>query len=158
MPTLDGYVYEEKINIQNWIAWSAFWGYGNNWPTDGEIDAIEASPTGTNNVSYHYGNPPNGSQVSTWNNTIHTPSNAQALAEGLQPGTHTIDFAFGRCGAGCGAVSVWYDGREVSLIKGNFVLDGGRNNDPFWIIDSTGQPETGTGNGSITIDYLRVFK
>jgi hypothetical protein len=156
MPTLDGYVYEEQINIQNWIAWSAFWGYGNNWSIDGEIDAIEASPTGQNNVSYHYG--AHDSSVSTWNNTIHTPSNAQALAEGLKPGTHTIDFAFGRCGAGCGAISVWYDGREVSLIKGTYVLDGGRNNDPFWIIDSTGQPETGTGNGSITINYLRIFK
>jgi hypothetical protein len=80
------------------------------------------------------------------------------LAEGLKPGTHIIDFAFGRCGSGCGAISVWYDGRLVSLIKGTYVLDGGRNNDPFWIIDSTGQPETGSGNGSITIDYLRIFK
>ena len=38
-PTADGYVYEAKIEVSNWTQWDAFWGYGNNWPTDGEIDA-----------------------------------------------------------------------------------------------------------------------
>lgn len=156
-PTLDGYVYEEKINVTSWTPWSAFWGYGNNWPTDGEIDALEASPTGQNNVSYHYAGP---SYVSTSNNTITDPANAQQLSE-IAPGTHYVDFTFGRCGAGCGAVAVWYDGVNVALIKGSFVLDGGSNDDPYWIVAaSTGQPEFGScGNpcGTMAVSYLRIF-
>jgi hypothetical protein len=164
-PTTDGSVYEEEVTVSNWTAWTSFWAYGNNWPTDGEIDSIEASPTGQNNVSWHdsTGNP---TGYSTCNNAdgcdanalpITTPSNAAALAHGLSPGTHFIDFAFGTCGAGCGAVSVWYDGSEVALIKGSNVIDGGSQHDGFWLDDSTGKPETGAGTGSITVDYLRTF-
>lgn len=165
-PTIDGYVYEAEINVSSWTPWSAFWGYGNNWPVDGEIDAVEASPTGQNNISWH-DSTSNPQGYSTCNNQdgcdanmppITTPSNAQSLAQGLSPGTHIVDFAFGTCGSGCGAVSVWYDGTETGFVSGTNVLNGGSQNDPFWLDFSTGQPEFGScGNpcGTLTVVYMR---
>lgn len=168
-PTADGYVYEEQVNVSSWTPWSSFWMYGNNWPTDGEIDSIEASPTGQNNVSYHYStsDPTGFSTCSSANSCdgnalpITTPSNAASLVEGLSPGEHYIDIAFGEAGVGKGAIAVWYDGTEVSYVSGTNVLRGGSQSDPYWIdAASTGTPETGScGNpcGSITVGYLRIF-
>ena len=172
-PTVDGYVYEEEVNVSNWTQWESFWGYGNNWPTDGEIDAIEGG-SGTNYVSWHDSTtPPDGFSNCNSSNgcdssmaPITTPSNTNTLTD-ISPGTHYIDFAFGGCGTGCGAVSVWYDGTEVAYVSGSQVLDGGSNSDPFWIDTDTGscnQPSngdvcgsSGQTSGNITIDYLRIF-
>jgi hypothetical protein len=165
-PTAVHYVYEEQVTVSSWTPWLAFWAYGDPWPTAGEVDAIEASPTGQNNISYHNSTgSPTG--YSTCNNAdgcdgnalpITSPSGAQAAAQGLSVGTHIIDYAFSTCGSGCGVVSVWYDGREVAHLSGSGILNGGSQRDPFWIVDSNGKPETGScGNpcGSLTVDYLR---
>ena len=170
-PTVDGYVYEESLSVTSWTPWSAFWGFGNNWPTDGEIDAVEAYPTGMNDVSWHDSvSAPKGYSTCNsvngcdgGNDPIDTPTNAASLVQGLSPGTtHIVDFAFGGCGAGCGAVSVWYDGNEVAYIHGTNVLNGGSTHDPFWIVDDTGSPGFGSSCplspcGGMNVNYLRIF-
>src|SRR5579859_6562923 len=93
-PTLHDYVYEQEITVSSWTPWSSYWGYGNNWPVGGEIDSVEASPAGQNNISWHDSTSyPNG--WSTCNNQdgcnsnmlpVTSPSNAQQLAQGLSPG------------------------------------------------------------------------
>lgn len=160
-PTVHGYVYEESVTISQWTTWLSFWAYGNNWPTNGEIDTIEASPTGQNNISWHDSTtPPDG--FSTCNNTngcnsamepITSPSNAASLAHGLAPGTHIIDFAFG----GTGVISVWYDGTQVAWIQTSQNI-GGSNDNPFWIVDSNGKAENGsTTSGNFVVNYFRAW-
>ena len=68
--------------------WPAFWMYGNNWPSGGEIDAVEAN-FDKNYVSYHYGSVSNPQQVSTFNETL-TP-----VSMNISPGWHTIDISYG---------------------------------------------------------------
>jgi hypothetical protein len=173
-PTADGYVYEVYADFSNWTQWDSFWGYGNNWPGDGEIDAVEGGP-GTNYVSWHDSTtPPDGYSNCNSNNgcdssmaAITTPSNTNTLTD-ISPGWHYIDFAFGTDGAGKGAVSVWYDGTEVAYVAGTNVLAGGSQDDPFWIVLDTGSCDSANNGsvcnaqqppdpGSVTAAYLRVF-
>lgn len=159
-PTNHDYVYEESVTITQWTTWQSFWAYGNGWPTNGEIDNIEASPTGQNNISWHDSTtPPDG--FSTCNSAngcngamqpITNPSNADSLAHGLAPGTHIIDFAFG----GTGIISVWYDGTQVTWLQTNQNIGGTANNDPFWIVNSNGKAENGsTTSGAFQVNYFR---
>lgn len=160
-PTVHGYVYEESVTISQWTTWLSFWAYGNNWPVDGEIDNIEASPTGQNNISWHDSvSAPTG--FSTCNNQdgcdgntnpITMPSNAQTLAQGLKPGTHIIDFAFG----GTGVINVFYDGQSVAYLQTSQAI-GGTNHNPFWIVNSNGQAENGShASGTFTVNYFRAW-
>lgn len=161
-PTSDGYVYEEKIDISNFSQWDSYWMYGQNWPTDGEIDSFEGGP-GTSYPTYHgAGNATIG--VGSWNTTPIQPQSAN-----LVPGWNTIDIAFGGCGAGCGRIQIFYNGKLYVTMSGSLVLDGGRQNDPFWITDGTGSCDSGTNGdvcntvkvpdpGNMQIAYLRVFK
>jgi hypothetical protein len=173
-PTTDGYVYEAEINVSNWTQWLSFWMYGSNWPVGGEIDAIEGG-SGRNYVSYHYEGANGPTSVSNCNNTngcdanagpITQPGNSETLSN-ISPGTHIIDISYGGCGSGCGAIGVWYDGTEVALVSGTYVLDGGSTNDPYWITFSTGSCNSasngnvcgsqGQTSGDIQIEYLRAF-
>lgn len=173
-PTADGYVYEAKIEVSNWTQWNAYWGYGSNWPTDGEIDAVEGG-SGQNYVSYHYEGSSGPAAVSNCNSSngcdanagpITSPSNTNTLVN-IAPGVHVIDYTFGRCGSGCGSVSVWYDGTEVAFISGSNVLNHGNADDPFWIVFDTGScnsasngnvcGSSGQTSGWTKVYYLRAF-
>lgn len=129
-PTTDGYVYESYVYFSNWEDWPAFWMYGNNWPSGGEIDAVEAN-FDNNGVSYHYGSASDPQYVSTFDNSGITPQSVN-----ISPGWHTIDISFGGCGSGCGAISVWYDGKLYATVSGDFVVNG--PDDPNWIVYSEG--------------------
>ena len=58
--------------------WSGFWASGNDWPTNGEEDAVETLGAATSN--YHYGSQPNqqaspensGTIPGDWSNSFHT--------------------------------------------------------------------------------------
>jgi hypothetical protein len=158
-PTTDGYVYESEIYFSNWEDWPAFWMYGNNWPSGGEIDAVEAN-FDNNYVSYHYGSQSNPQQVSTYNGTI------KPVSMNISPGWHTIDISYGGCGSGCGTVAVWYDGTLYATVSGNFVVNG--PGDPNWLVYSEGscdQPNNGNVcapgakgvHGYIEVKWLRIF-
>jgi hypothetical protein len=159
-PTSDGYVYEEKLYISNFSQWNSYWMYGQNWPTDGEIDSFEGGP-GTSYPTYHgAGNQTIG--VGNWNTTPIQPQSAN-----IRPGWNTVDIAFGGCGKGCGRIQIFYNGKPYVTMAGPLVLDGGRANDPFWLTDGTGSCDSLTnGNvcnghkptgGIMQIAYLRVF-
>lgn len=159
-PTTDGYVYESDIYFSNWEDWPAFWMYGNNWPSGGEIDAVEAN-FDNNYVSYHYGSESNPQQVSTFDNDGLSPKSVN-----ISPGWHTIDVSYGGCGTGCGTISVWYDGTLYATVSGDFVVNGA--DDPNWIVYSEGscdQPDNGNVcasgaenvPGYIEVKWLRIF-
>lgn len=169
-----GYVYETKIEVSNWGQWFSFWGYGSNWPVGGEIDTVEGG-SGRNYVSYHYQGSGGPASVSNCNNTngcngnagpITVPSNSFTLTN-ISPGVHIVDVAYGNCGTGCGAVTVYYDGNEVAQVSGSFVMNGGNHDDPFWLVFSNGSCNSanngnvcgsgGQQGGWVKVYYLRTF-
>jgi hypothetical protein len=171
-PTADGYVYETYADFSNWTQWDSFWMYGSNWPTAGEIDATEGGD-GINAISYHYEGTNGEAQKSSCNDTNSCDSSATPLSTEpnnpeISPGWHTIDISFGECGAGCGVVDVWYDGKLYGTVSGTDVLDGGSQDDPYWITYSTGSCDStgadvcnssngGQTGGTVTIAWLRLF-
>jgi hypothetical protein len=167
-PTSNGYVYESRVYFSNWTQWDSFWMYGNNWPTDGEIDSVEGG-SGTSFMSYHYGNP---GSYSTCNNSNGCDANATPLQDGpdsanVAPGWHTIDISFGQHGAGQGQVAVWYDGALYGQVWGTNVLNGGNQNDPYWFTWGTGSCDSASnGNicngtfpdpGTVKVAWIRIF-
>jgi hypothetical protein len=164
--TTNGYVYEIQAYFSNYTQWDAFWMFGQNWPTDGEIDSVEGG-SGTSFMSYHYGNP---GSYSTCNNTNGCDANATPIQVGpsgpnITPGWHTIDISYGAHGAGQGAVAVWYDGTQYGEVYGANVLKQGT--DPnYQLVLSTGSCNAGSANvcgsagqtsGHVYVNYLRVF-
>jgi hypothetical protein len=171
-PTTDGSVYETYADFSNWTQWDSFWMYGSNWPTAGEIDATEGGD-GINAISYHYEGTDGAAQMSSCNDNNGCDSSATPLTTEpnnpeISPGWHTIDISFGGCGAGCGAIDVWYDGKLYGTVSGTDVLDGGSQDDPYWITYSTGSCDAngadvcnsdngGQTGGTVTIAWLRMF-
>ena len=171
-PTTDGYVYETYADFSNWTQWDSFWMYGSNWPTAGEIDATEGGD-GINAISYHYEGSDGPASLSSCNDTNNCDSGATPLSTepknpAISPGWHTIDISFGGCGTGCGAIDVWYDGVLYGTVSGSEVLDGGSQDDPFWVTYSTGSCDAegvdvcnssngGQTGGSVTVAWLRIF-
>jgi uncharacterized membrane protein len=171
-PTVDGYVYETYADFSNWTQWDSFWMYGSNWPTAGEIDSVEGGD-GINAISYHYEGAAGPAQMSSCNDTNNCDSSAIPLTSQpknpeISPGWHTIDISFGTCGTGCGTVDVWYDGTLYGTVSGTNVLNGGSQDDPYWIAYSTGSCDSDNGDvcnssnggqtgGTVTIAWLRIF-
>lgn len=171
-PTVDGYVYETYVDFSNWTQWDSFWMYGSDWPTAGEIDATEGGD-GQNQISYHYEGTDGPAALSSCNDTNgcdagSTPLTTQPKNPAIAPGWHTVDISYGTCGTGCGAIDVWYDGTLYGTVSGSEVLDGGSQDDPFWITYSTGSCNAegvdvcnadngGQTGGTVTIAWLRIF-
>jgi hypothetical protein len=147
--------------------------YGSNWPTAGEIDSVEGGD-GINAISYHYEGSGGPASMSSCNDTNNCDSSATPLTTEprnpeISPGWHTIDISYGGCGAGCGAIDVWYDGLLYGTVSGTNVLDGGSQDDPYWITYSTGSCDSanngdvcnssngGQTGGAVTIAWLRIF-
>lgn len=152
-PTTDGYVYETDMYFSNNRNWPAFWMYGDNWPSGGEIDAFEINFE-TNYVSYHYGSSPPGSELSTYDHTL-TPL---AGTPNITPGWHIIDISFG-----AGDITVWYDGKAYVNVPMNIAA-------PAWIVWSEGScdmPDEGQSvcasqsdigsPGYVEVKWLRIF-
>ena len=160
-PTADGYVYEADIYFSSWENWPSFWMYGNAWPQDGEIDAVEAN-VDNNYVTWHYGT--NNSTIGTasWDNQVVKPTGAN-----ISPGWHTVDIAFGG-----NRIQVFYDGYSYVTVPETLT---DTTDDPMWIVFSDGSCDqqtssnpggpnvcangtTGIGvSGNIQIKWLRVF-
>lgn len=156
-PTVSGYVYEARVYFsaipksRQFANWDSYWMYGNNWPVDGETDAVETT-FGTQFVTYHYGK--NNSSVSTCNRANGCDSKAgplEPLSPNIEPGWHTVDIAYGRK-----RIQVFYDGRLYVSIAGGFVTM-----KPAWITFSAGSDSSmnKTGiPGSVKVAWVRVFR
>lgn len=168
-PTVPGYVYESRIYFSNFTQWDAYWMYGSNWPTAGEIDAVEGGP-GVSDISYHYEGPNGPASMSSCNSSNNCDSSASPLTsephgnpEVIKPGWHTIDISFGK-----DSIGVWYDGALYGTVSGPNVLDHGSGDDPFWITWGTGSCDMPTNAdvcnqqqppdpGNIQIAWERIF-
>lgn len=137
--------------------WAAMWLYGDNWPANGEIDAVEAQ-FGTSFVTYHYGTAARPLSASDepagWGQAVQLT--AQKGTKDITPGWHTVDIAFARHEA-----DVYYDGRLYQRISGAYVT-----NKPMYLAFTT-RYGAGAGlgpaqrpfdvPGSITIASVEVF-
>lgn len=170
-PTSDGYVYESRVYFSNYTQWDSFWMYGNSWPADGEIDAVEGG-AGTSFMSYHFAAPPSAPPYSYSTCSNGCDGNAAPLQDGphganITPGWHTVDISFGGHGAGQGQVAVWYDGALYGQVWGTNVLNGGSQNDPYWFTWGTGSCNSASnGNicngtypdpGTEKVAWIRIF-
>jgi hypothetical protein len=164
--TTDGYVYEADVYISTFESWPAFWMYGNNWPTGGEIDAVEANRN-VNYVSWLYA-PCNRSVDSSQRSTNPFSYNCKsdltptAGAPNLSaPAWHIVDIAFGH-----NQIEVFYDGKLYVTIPETVTSD---TSDPMWVVFSDGscaQSRSGHNicapgvegvGGNIQVKWLRIF-
>jgi hypothetical protein len=153
VPTGPGYVYEGDIYFSNFQDWPAFWMYGNDWPSQGEIDAVEAN-FGTNHVTWHFG--ANNSTIGTGsgNGQLVQPASAN-----ISPGWHVVDIAFTSS-----SISLYYDGQLYVSIPESITVSG---SDPMWLTVSDGSCESGGNNvcatgalgtpGNVQVKYIREF-
>lgn len=134
MPTAPGYVYEAKIQVTNAANWPAMWAYGPNWPSQGEIDAMEFNDQ-LNAVSWHQSG--TGRCTSEeYSTNPWTYSCKQNLTP--EPGTPnftagqwiTVDYAFTSDG-----VNVYYDGQLYAHVPQDITTSG---NDPMYLTFSNG--------------------
>jgi hypothetical protein len=162
LPTTAGYVYEADVYISNFQDWPAFWMYGNNWPAQGEIDAVEAN-FGANYVSWHYAacsRSAGDSEISTNPWTYACKSTVSPVGANIQPGWHVVDIAWTSSG-----VQVYYDGSLYVTISESVTT--GRTADPMWLTLSEGSCEANGNNecasgalgtpGNVQVKYVRQF-
>jgi hypothetical protein len=98
--------------------WTAFWMTNqDNWPVDGEIDAVESEPaTGVNAVGYHWGTRESPQAVST--DGFAPDGNLPKDGPNLTPGWHTVDVVYTK-----GYFAVYYDGKQYTSAS-NSVITG----------------------------------
>ncbi len=117
--------------------WPAFWSDGQNWPSDGEIDVVEAYGTDTSSYHYHYAGctgscGPGGSVVVT----------------GATSGWHTYAADWEP-----GVITWYYDGKEVWKYTTSITAS------PQFLILNLGLNSTSaTVPSTMKVDYVRVWK
>ena len=155
-PTGNGYVYEARVYFSSmpksskFADWNSYWMYGNNWPVDGETDAVETT-FGTQFVTYRYGK--GNSTVSTCNRANGCDDKAGPLypqSPNIRAGWHTVDIAYG-----WKRIQIFYDGRSYVSIAGRFVTM-----KPAWIVFSAGSDssmDTIGIPGNVKVAWVRIF-
>ena len=120
--------------------WTAFWLTNQAaWPTDGELDAVEAEPaTGVNAVSWHWGT----SQSPLDKSTDGFASNGTLPVDGpnLTPGWHVVDIVYTK-----GFFAVYYDSKLFSTFRGGIVKGAALN----ILLNSSVTPDTSAVRKSI---------
>lgn len=140
--------------------WAAMWMYGPNWPTDGEIDAVESS-FGVSSVTYHYGSSDPSSPTYNLQYTTFRPlypvNGAGALAQPLtvtgpnvKPGWNTVDIAFS-----ADTIRIYYNGKLYTTAKGSYIT----GQPAYLVFDDVSQSGMNTLGipGTVLIRYVRVF-
>jgi hypothetical protein len=164
-PTVNGYVYEAKIDASTDANWSADWAYGDNWPNHGEIDATEFNDE-VNYVSWHQAGT-NGCTQDEWSTnpwTYNCKSNLTPVAGVANFAPHQwviVDYAFTSTG-----VDVYYNGKLYAHVPESVTQDG---SSPMWLTFGTGSchsnnngdtcavPSDATVAGNFSIAYFRAF-
>jgi hypothetical protein len=162
LPTTAGYVYEANVYVSNFQDWPAFWMYGDDWPAQGEIDAVEAN-FDANYVSWHYAacsRSAGDSEISTNPWTYACKSSVSPVGANIQPGWHVVDIAWTSSG-----VQVYYDGSLYVTVSESVTT--GRTADPMWLTISEGSCAANGGNecasgaagtpGTVQVKYVREF-
>lgn len=150
----------------NFADWASFWMYGDNWPAQGEIDAVETQ-YGNSYVGYHYGTTDNEATTDPWTYATKKvqlqPKNSTTApaAPNILPGTWThVTIAFGQDASGNHKADVYYDGALYCSIVGPWVTG-----KPMYITAGTGfgGPVLGSSAapydvpGDVELQYVRVF-
>jgi hypothetical protein len=134
--------------------WAAMWMYGPNWPTDGEMDAVESS-YGVSAVTYHYGSSDPSDPTYNSQYTTYRPLYANALpltvtGPNVRPGWNTVDIAFSN-----DAIRTYYNGRLYTTAAGSYITG-----KPAYLVfdDVSASGENTLGiPGSVLVSYVRVF-
>ncbi len=153
LPTRPGTVWEWKGTFSSFQDWPAFWGYGPNWPGQGEIDAVEGGP-GVSGVTWHQaGNYTIGPDP--WDNQRVPLAGSPDIAAGVLT---TVDISFTTTG-----VDVYYQGKLYVHIPESVTTSG---NDPMYATISEGSCNAEGANvcngghapaGSVTTQYLVLY-
>jgi hypothetical protein len=134
--------------------WAAMWMYGVNWPTDGEIDAVESS-YGVSAVTYHYGssdpsNPTYNSQYTTYRPLYANALPLTVTGPNVRPGWNTVDIAFSPH-----EIQIYYNGQLYTTAAGSYITG-----KPAYLVfddvSATGENTLGIP-GTVLIRYVRVF-
>jgi hypothetical protein len=95
--------------------WTSFWLSGQNWPADGELDAVEAYPAGTTSaVTWHWGTPDSLLSIST--GVAGSDGVLPVKGSNITPGWHVVDIVYTR-----GFFAVYYDGTEYTSLSSGIV-------------------------------------
>jgi hypothetical protein len=95
--------------------WTSFWLSGQNWPADGELDAVEAYPAGTTSaVTWHWGTPDSLLSIST--GAAGADGVLPVKGSNITPGWHVVDIVYTR-----GFFAVYYDGKEYTSLNSGVV-------------------------------------
>lgn len=140
--------------------WAAMWMYGPNWPTDGEIDAVESS-YGVSAVTYHYGSSdpssPDYNLVYTTYRPLYQANGSGVYAQPLtvtgpnvEPGWNTVDIVFST-----NEVQIYYNGTLYTTAEGSYITG-----KPAYLVfddvSESGENILGTP-GNLLVRYVRVF-
>lgn len=143
--------------------WTSVWLTNQaDWPTDGEIDAVEAEPaTGKNAVAYHWGSAQSPQYVST--DGFAPDGNLPVQGPNLAPGWHVVDIAYTK-----GFFQVYYDGKKFSTGQDDVITGAPLN----LIISSSVTPSSGaavqqiggnppvnsdTSPATIAVKYVKIW-
>lgn len=140
--------------------WAAMWLYGPNWPTDGEMDAVESS-YGSSAVTYHYGSSDPSSPSYNLQYTTYRPLypvnqagvSAQPLTvtgPDVRPGWNTVDIAFSPK-----SIRIYYNGTLYTTAEGGYIT----GKPAYLVFDDVSQAGENTLGipGDVLVSYVRVF-
>jgi len=141
--------------------WPAFWSYGNNWPTNGEIDIVEARGHKPYDyqTNYFFGRKANQNLVQAAETYLTTDNS-------LTDSWHVYELIWTR-----DALTFLLDGEIVDVKTGGYVsnlfgkremitLNQAVGGDFFWeggTIPTAGQIPLNEGEGIMQVDYVKVF-
>jgi hypothetical protein len=113
--------------------WTSLWLTSQaNWPTEGELDAVEAEPvTGVNAAAWHWGSV--GAEQSESTDGLTQQGTLPRDGANLTPGWHVVDIAYAQ-----GFFAVYYDGRLFTSLASGVVTGAPLN----LLITSSVTPDT----------------